>query len=95
MEDDEIEEAPLDLGPPEIIMNLTEVTTEYLVEQDVAVERNRERNEEEQRHTRCHRRYQPPDPLNSFQQRLSSKPSREMQPNLMLTGRRMKRPSLP
>lgn len=70
MEDDEMEEAPLDLGPPEIIMNLTEVTTEDLVEQDVAVERNRERNEEEQRHTRRHRRYQPPDPLNSFQQRL-------------------------
>ncbi|XP_055796707.1 transcription factor Adf-1-like [Salvelinus fontinalis] len=66
MEDDEMEEAPLDLGPPEIIMNLTEVTTEDLVEQDVAVERN----EEEQRHTRRHRRYQPPDPLNSFQQRL-------------------------
>ncbi|XP_055740923.1 uncharacterized protein LOC129825127 isoform X2 [Salvelinus fontinalis] len=70
MEDDEMEEAPLDLGPPEIIMNLTEVTTEDLVEQDVAVERNGERNEEEQRHTRRHRRYQPPDPLNSFQQRL-------------------------
>ncbi|KAM9517898.1 uncharacterized protein ACWYII_044659 [Salvelinus alpinus] len=73
MEDDEMEEAPLDPGPPEIIMNLTEVTTEDLVEQDVAVERNRERNErneEEQRHTRRHRRYQPPDPLNSFQQRL-------------------------
>ncbi|XP_071211661.1 coiled-coil domain-containing protein 80-like isoform X2 [Salvelinus alpinus] len=70
MEDDEMEEAPLDLGPPEIIMNLTEVSTEDLVEQDVAVERNRERNEEEQRHTRRHRRYQPPDPLNSFQQRL-------------------------
>ncbi|XP_055791077.1 replication protein A 70 kDa DNA-binding subunit-like [Salvelinus fontinalis] len=63
MEDDEMEEAPLDPGPPEIIMNLT---TEDLVEQDVAVERN----EEEQRHTRRHRRYQPPDPLNSFQQRL-------------------------
>ncbi|KAM9483817.1 uncharacterized protein ACWYII_004823 [Salvelinus alpinus] len=70
MEDDEMEEAPLDLGPPEIIMNLTEVTTEDLVEQDVAVETNRERNDEEQRHTRRHRRYQPPDPLNSFQQRL-------------------------
>ncbi|KAM9552336.1 uncharacterized protein ACWYII_032621 [Salvelinus alpinus] len=70
MEDDEMEEAPLDLGPPEIIMSLTEVTTEDPVEQDVAVERNRERNEEEQRHTRRHRRYQPPDPLNSFQQRL-------------------------
>ncbi|XP_055751769.1 uncharacterized protein LOC129832054 [Salvelinus fontinalis] len=70
MEDDEMEEAPLDLGPPEIIMNLMEVTTEDLVEQDVAVERNRERNEEEQRHARRHRRYQPPDPLNSFQQRL-------------------------
>ncbi|XP_038854431.1 cell wall integrity and stress response component 2-like [Salvelinus namaycush] len=70
MEDDEMEEAPLDLGPPEIIMNLTEVTTEDLVEQDVAVERNRERNEEEQCHTRRHRRYQTPDPLNSFQQRL-------------------------
>ncbi|XP_071221177.1 uncharacterized protein [Salvelinus alpinus] len=70
MEDDEMEEAPLDLGPPEIIMNLTEVTTEDLVEQDVAVERNRERNEKEQRHTRRHRRYQLPDPLNSFQQRL-------------------------
>ncbi|XP_029625297.1 uncharacterized protein LOC115204114 isoform X2 [Salmo trutta] len=78
MEDDEMEEAPLDLGPPEIIMNLTEVTTEDLVEQDVAMEtneernreRNMERNEEEQRHTRRHRRYQPPDPLNSFQQRL-------------------------
>ncbi|XP_042157963.1 uncharacterized protein LOC121840159 [Oncorhynchus tshawytscha] len=74
MEDDEMEEAPLNLGPPEIIMNLTEVTTEDFVEQDVAVEtneeRNRERNEEEQRHTRHHRRYQPPDPLNSFQQRL-------------------------
>ncbi|KAM9511436.1 uncharacterized protein ACWYII_045890 isoform 1-T2 [Salvelinus alpinus] len=67
-------EAPLDLGPPEIIMNLTEVTTEDLVEQDVSVEtnkeRNRERNEEEQRHTKRHRRYQTPDPLNSFQQRL-------------------------
>ncbi|XP_014056209.1 uncharacterized protein [Salmo salar] len=74
MEDDEMEEAPLDLGPAEIIMNLMEVTTEDLVEQDVAVEtnkeRNRERNEEEQRHTRRHRRFQPPDPLNSFQQRL-------------------------
>ncbi|KAM9397445.1 uncharacterized protein ACWYII_032690 isoform 2-T2 [Salvelinus alpinus] len=70
MEDDEMEEAPLDLGPPEIIMNLTEVTTEDLVEQDVAVERNRERNKEEQCHTRRHRRYQTPDPLNSFQQRL-------------------------
>lgn len=70
MEDDEMEEAPLDLGPPEIIMNLTEVTTEDLIEQDVAVETNRERNEEEQRHTRRHRRYQPPEPLNSFQQRL-------------------------
>ncbi|XP_045573302.1 cell wall integrity and stress response component 2-like [Salmo salar] len=70
MEDDEMKEAPLDLGPPEIIMNLTEVTTEDLVEQDVAVETNRERNEEEQRHTRRHGRYQPPDPLNSFQQRL-------------------------
>ncbi|XP_036808085.1 uncharacterized protein LOC110495759 [Oncorhynchus mykiss] len=66
MENDEMEEAPLDLGPPEIIMNLTEVTTENLVEQDVAVERNNE----EQRHTRRHLRYQPPDPLNSFQQRL-------------------------
>jgi hypothetical protein len=66
MEDDEMGEAPLDLGPPEIIMNLTEVTTEDLVERDVAVERN----EEEQRHTRRHRRCQPPDPLNSFQQRL-------------------------
>ncbi|XP_052346585.1 uncharacterized protein LOC127914460 isoform X2 [Oncorhynchus keta] len=66
MEDDEMEEAPLDLGPPEMIMNLTEVTTEDLVEQDVAVETN----EEEQRHTRRHRRHQPPDPLNSFQQRL-------------------------
>ncbi|XP_052349397.1 uncharacterized protein LOC127915062 isoform X2 [Oncorhynchus keta] len=70
MEDDEMEEAPLDLGPPEIIMNLTEVTTEDLVEQDLAVETNGERNREEQRHTRRHRRYQPPDPLNSFQQRL-------------------------
>ncbi|XP_055742292.1 uncharacterized protein LOC129826038 isoform X2 [Salvelinus fontinalis] len=60
--EDEMEEAPLDLGPPEIIMNLMEVTTEDLVEQDVAVERNS--------HTRRHRRYQPPDPLNSFQQRL-------------------------
>ncbi|XP_014028422.1 uncharacterized protein [Salmo salar] len=73
MEDDEMEKAPLDLGPPEIIMNLTEVTTEDLVEQDVAMEtneeRNRKRNEEEQRHTR-RQRYQPPDPLNSFQQRL-------------------------
>ncbi|XP_042150810.1 uncharacterized protein LOC121838845 [Oncorhynchus tshawytscha] len=92
MEDDEMEEAPLDLGPPEIIMNLTEVTTEDLVEQDVAVERNRERNEEEQRHTRRHRRYQ----IHSTHfSRGSSKPSRGMQPNLMLTVRRMKRPSLP
>ncbi|KAM9396426.1 uncharacterized protein ACWYII_032293 isoform 1-T1 [Salvelinus alpinus] len=66
MEDDEMEESPLDLGPPEIIMNLTEVTTEDLVEQDVA----EERNNEEQRHTRRHLRYQPRDPLNSFQQRL-------------------------
>ena len=39
MEDDEMEEASLDLGPPEIIMTLTEVT-EDLVEQDVAVETN-------------------------------------------------------
>ncbi|XP_055722390.1 uncharacterized protein LOC129813847 isoform X2 [Salvelinus fontinalis] len=70
MEDDEMEEAPLNLGPSEIIMNLTEVTTEDLVEQNVAVETNEERNREEQRHTRRHRRYQPPDPLNSFQQRL-------------------------
>ncbi|CAB1352271.1 unnamed protein product, partial [Coregonus sp. 'balchen'] len=70
MEDDEIEEAPLDQGSGEIIMTLTEVTTEDLVEQDVAVETNGERQEEEQRHTRRHRRYQPPDPLNSFQQRL-------------------------
>ncbi|XP_045571967.1 cell wall integrity and stress response component 2 [Salmo salar] len=92
MEDDEMEEAPLDLGPPEIIMNLTEVTTEDLVEQDVAVETNRERNEEEQRHTRRHRRFQ----IHSTHfSRGSSKPSRGMQPNLMLTGRRMKRPSLP
>nr|XP_023828161.1 uncharacterized protein LOC111953248 [Salvelinus alpinus] len=66
MEDDEMEESPLDLGPPEIIMNLTEVITEDLVEQDVA----EERNNEEQRHTRRHRRYQPRDPLNSFQQKL-------------------------
>ncbi|CAB1351119.1 unnamed protein product [Coregonus sp. 'balchen'] len=51
-------------------MTLVEVTTEDLVEQDVAVETNGERNEEEHRHTRRHRRYQPPDPLNSFQQRL-------------------------
>eukprot|EP00063_Salmo_salar_P071371 XP_014046206.1 PREDICTED: cell wall integrity and stress response component 2-like [Salmo salar] len=92
MEDDEMEEAPLDLGPPEIIMNLTEVTTEDLVEQDVAVETNRERNEEEQRHTRRHRRFQ----IHSTHfSRGSSKPSRGMQPNLMLTGRRMKRLSLP
>ncbi|CAB1323418.1 unnamed protein product [Coregonus sp. 'balchen'] len=51
-------------------MTLTEVTTEDLVEQDVAVETNKERKEEEQRHTRHLPRYQPPDPLNSFQQRL-------------------------
>ncbi|CAB1317394.1 unnamed protein product [Coregonus sp. 'balchen'] len=74
MEDAGMEEAPLDLGPGEIIMTFTEVTAEDLVEQDVAVEtneeRHRERNEEERRHTRRHRRYQPPDPLTSFQQRL-------------------------
>ncbi|XP_029600400.1 uncharacterized protein LOC115183203 [Salmo trutta] len=90
MEDDEMEEAPLDLGPLEIIMNLTEVTTEDLVEQDVAVETKR--NEEDQLHTRRHRRLQ----IHSTHfSRGSSKPSRGMQPNLMLTGRRMKRPSLP
>lgn len=61
MEDDEMEKAPLDLGSPEIIMTLTEVTTVDLVEQDVAVETNRERNEEEHYHTRRHRRYQTPD----------------------------------
>ncbi|KAM9511703.1 uncharacterized protein ACWYII_046028 isoform 1-T2 [Salvelinus alpinus] len=70
MEDDEMVKAPLGLGPPEMIMNLTEVTTEDPVEQDVAVETNEERNTEKQRHTRCHRRYQPPEPLNAFQQRL-------------------------
>jgi hypothetical protein len=51
-------------------MNLTEGTTEDFVEQDVAVETNKERNGEKQCHTRRQRRYQPPDPLNSFQQRL-------------------------
>ncbi|CAB1350868.1 unnamed protein product, partial [Coregonus sp. 'balchen'] len=43
-----MEEAPLDLGPGEMIMTLTEVTTEDLVEQEVAVETNGERKEEEQ-----------------------------------------------
>ena len=58
-------------------MTLTEVNPEDL-EQDVAVEtnkesnedRNMETNEEVQRPTRRHWRYQPRDPLNSFQQRL-------------------------
>ena len=62
MEDDEMQDEPLDLGPPEMIMNLKEVITEDLVEQDLAMETNEERNKEEQRHTRRHRRYQPPDP---------------------------------
>ncbi|XP_031693035.1 uncharacterized protein LOC116376509 [Oncorhynchus kisutch] len=90
MEDDEMEEAPLDLGPPEIIMNLTEVTTEDLVEQDVAVERNRETK----------RNNVTPGVIGGTSPQIhstnfsrgSSKPSSGMQPNLMITGRR---PSLP
>ncbi|CDR07204.1 unnamed protein product [Oncorhynchus mykiss] len=54
MEDDEMQEAPLDLGPPEFIINLTEVTTEDLVEQDVAVKRNREKQREKRRGTTSH-----------------------------------------
>ena len=46
MEDAEMEEEPLDMGAGEIIMTLTEVTTEDLVEQDVAIETNEERNRE-------------------------------------------------
>lgn len=88
-----MEEAPLDLGPPEIIMNLTEVTTEDLVEQDVAVETERETK----------RNNVTPGVIGGTSPQIhsthfskgSSKPSRGMQPNLMLTGRRMKRPSLP
>eukprot|EP00063_Salmo_salar_P080825 XP_014055660.1 PREDICTED: uncharacterized protein LOC106604991 [Salmo salar] len=98
-EDDEMEEAPLDLGPPEIIMNPTEVTTEDLVEQDVAVETNEERNTERETKRNV---VTPgviggtsPQSHSTHFSRGSSKPSRGMQPNLMLTGMRMKRPSLP
>ncbi|XP_029569794.1 uncharacterized protein LOC115162530 [Salmo trutta] len=93
MEDDEMEEAPLDLGPPEIIMNLTEVTTEDLVEQDVAVETERETKRNNV--TPGVIEGSSPQIHSTHFSRGSSKPSRGMQPNLMLTGRRMKRPSLP